>query len=107
MLLCLLLLVQEIRSLAKQLFLSYHCLKRNTDVKVRRGKVWVVQKLRLRLGLSHTSDAAAVVAAVQIQMHLSSFVEGSPCRVACEDLFAGASWRVSPPVLLPLLLVCR
>lgn len=41
----------------------------------------------------------AVSAAAQIQLHLSSFVEGSPCRVACENLFAGNSWLVSALVL--------
>ncbi|OEH76716.1 tRNA (guanine-n1)-methyltransferase domain-containing protein [Cyclospora cayetanensis] len=51
---------KEIRSLAKQLFLSYHFVKKSTDVKV--------------------------------QIHLASFAEGSPCRVACEQLFSGASW---------------
>lgn len=38
---------------------------------------------------------AAAAAASQIQIHLSSFQPGSPCRDACERLFAGASWLVS------------
>lgn len=53
---------KEIRSLAKQLFLCYHFVKRTTDIK--------------------------------LQIHLSSFETGSPCRDACERLFAGTSWLV-------------
>ncbi|XP_026190923.1 homeobox protein engrailed-1 [Cyclospora cayetanensis] len=30
----------------------------------------------------------------KVQIHLASFAEGSRCRVACEQLFSGASWLV-------------
>ena len=40
-------------------------------------------------------------AVAQMQIHFSSFAAGSPCREACDRLFAGDSWLVS------LIFFCR
>ena len=101
-------LLQEIRSLAKQLFLCYHYVKRTTDIKVGafRGPYFPCGRILNQNHRMHPSPARiaevlrllpllVLLLAEQVQIHLSSFVAGSPCREACEQLFSGTSWLVS------------